>query len=220
MNSILRADGETHSHIRTLSYCIFIQEEISLKPFKLQDLPQDSRNKKENTQRQAWPHQRLKEMKNKKPKKKQNALLENIGLLTTRTESSTTSMQCKDRPYIEESTVREEFTTRNERKQLPLANSKNVNLHSQDLRSNIVEKNESNKSVQRVVDTDKNIAQAKNVTRDSVSTMVNTIRQKVAEEVSKPPPQSVRSTSSTGNKSKLTSKKPPTKTLHLGKQIR
>lgn len=198
---------------------IFVQEEISLKPFKLQDLPQESRNssvssrttgKKENSQRQAWPHQRLKEMKNRKPMKKQNALLANIGSLTIRTESSTTTIQSNDSPHFKDSTTPEKVISQKESKQAVLPNCKNVNLHSKTPRSNVVQRNETDKPEQKFVDTDKIFTQAKNVTRDSVSTRMQTVE-------SSEPPQSTRSTSSAGNKSKLTSKKPPTKTLHLGK---
>jgi hypothetical protein len=214
-NSLLKIYQDTFPESKKM-YFLFMQEQIFEKPFKLDDLPQDSSNpsvlprttkKKENQQRQAWPHQKLHEMKNRKPKKKQNALLENIGSLTTRTQSSTTSMQCKNAPYIEDSTLSEAFLTPKENK--PLTNKKSINLHSQDLESNTVETNENSKPVQRVVDTCMDITQAKNVTKDS------TTRHNVAVEGSEPP-QSIRSTSSTASKSKVMPRKPPTKTLHLG----
>ena len=181
----------------------FLQEQI--KPFKRENLPQDSGNpsvplratkKKENAQRQAWPHQKLREIKKRNPKKKQNALLENIDFLTTYTQSSATSLQCKDSPHIEDVTSREEFITPKQNK--PLTSRNSVNLHSQDLRSNIVEKSES-------------ITQAKNASKDHVSTHDATEGSE--------PPQSIRSTSSSGSKSKVMSKKPPTKTLHLGEYM-
>ena len=201
-------------------FCIVIQEEISLKPFKLQDLPQESRNSfvpshnktnKENSHRQAWPHQTLKEMKSRKPMKKQNALLENLGSLSTRTESNITTIKnCSLRN--EDSPVRDHSLK--EVKKMALSKSKNVHLNIQNLRSSDVQNHVSGESEQIFFGNSRNIAQEKNLCKDSDSTKK---QNEILEESGQP--QSTRSTATVGSKSKVTSKKPPTKPLHLGKLV-
>ena len=192
-----------------------MQEEISSKPFKLLDLPRNSsfpsRNmtKNENSQRHAWPHQTLKEMKSRRPVKKQNALLENLGSLTARTESGITTIK-NSKPRNKDSPS----SNSSEKKMIALPKNKNVNMHTQNIHLGDIPNEASSESDQVVVDTRRNIAQEKNVCKDSVSTK----NQNVISEGSGQPPSS-RSMSSAASKSNVPSRKPPTKPLHLGKLI-
>ena len=177
-----------------------MQEEISLKPFKLQDIPKDSRkalvssrsvDKRKHIPRQAWPHQKLKEMKTRKPVKKQNALLENIGVFTSRTENSTATLQDnKVSCLIDDSSGSEKTISRKRTEQMPLSKNKNINSLTESEQSGIVENNDTSVTAGGIKRVD--YSESSQSTRSTLSSYT------------------------TNNKSRITSKKPPTKPLHLG----
>lgn len=140
--------------------------------------------------------------------KKPNALLANIGSVSARTGSSTATKYSTDRPHFEKPTLLENDVNQKNNKELPLSGFKNVSLPPQTTQSNPVKKDEARQREQREADSNTVITQAKNIDRNS-----NSVRKPYVEQ----PLQTTRSTSSAESKSKVSSKRPPTKTLHLGK---
>lgn len=167
----------------------------------IESSPGLSKSGKENPRRQAWPHERLKKMKTRNPKKKQNALLESITSMTALPENNKKLMQEEDNLRIENPSTSDMKSCQ---PKLSSYGKDKEKIQPHNPPSNTERNNKKCALKQNTVNTEHNVK------RESRAS--STKKQGLAVDTL----QSSRSASSADSKSKVISKKPPTKPLHLG----
>ncbi|XP_028405674.1 coiled-coil domain-containing protein 191-like isoform X2 [Dendronephthya gigantea] len=181
---------------------------IPSKPYEVTGIERNSglsKSRKENPPRQAWPHETLREMKARNPKKKQNALLEGIASKTTQPENSKKAMQGEDNLPIENTSKHQK---KDSQPKLSSYKKNEEKIQSHDPPSN-TEIND-----KKYINTEVKVNTEHSIKRESDTCI--TKKKGLAVEAL----QSSRSTSSAESKSKVISKKPPTKPLHLAMEER